>query len=114
MPCRARGLRGSHRGGTCPKGRSLETFRIYEALESGSIPVIELNEYARSHLPTAYLKSPILFVNDWSDAPTAMEALAADPVAAAARQQAAMDWYHSYMKSVVGRLEGLLEARVQK
>jgi hypothetical protein len=27
----------------CPKGHSVEQFRIYEALEAGAIPVLELN-----------------------------------------------------------------------
>jgi len=96
----------------CPKGRSLDTFRLYESIESGSIPVIELaGGYARQHLPAEYFDSPILFVETWEAAPAMMMELVKDTGALIDRQKKLKEWYNGFMKKVVGRLEALLEAR---
>ena len=96
----------------CPKGRALDTFRIYEALESGAIPVIELNDgFAQKYLPPHYFDSPMLFVENWEDAPAAMMALVKDSTALLARQNATRTWYDDMMRTVVLGLEELLEKR---
>lgn len=95
----------------CPKGRNIDTFRMYEAIEAGAIPVIELDSYAKSHLPPHYLISPMLFVDTWEEAPAAMMALYSNTTALLARQKAVMVWYDKLMTGVVGHLESLLENR---
>ena len=46
-----------------PQGHSAEQFRIYEAIEAGAIPVLELNNgYLRKAMPPSYFESGILFV----------------------------------------------------
>eukprot|EP00051_Salpingoeca_urceolata_P005781 m.77130 g.77130 ORF g.77130 m.77130 type:complete len:462 (+) comp14537_c1_seq3:3177-4562(+) len=96
----------------CPKGRSLDTFRLYEAMEAGSIPVIELQDgYAREHLPPPYFKSPMVFVERWDDAPETMARLAADPMRINQRQREVMAWYKAFMGSVTTAIEAKLEER---
>eukprot|EP00051_Salpingoeca_urceolata_P000682 m.35301 g.35301 ORF g.35301 m.35301 type:complete len:544 (-) comp10911_c0_seq2:62-1693(-) len=90
----------------CPKGHSVEQFRIYEAIEAGSIPVVERDgQYAVEHLPPAYFSSPIVFVETWDDLPALLPTL--DPKQ---RQIDLMQWYERYMADKVGELEALLLA----
>lgn len=104
----------------CPKGNSVEQYRIYEAIEVGSIPVIcQDNGHAKERLPPEFhvrpapwpavdralpsrgdephrvscQESPILFVDDWKDAPAAMMAAAANPDALLRRQQELLTWW---------------------
>ena len=95
----------------CPKGRSLETFRFYEAIEAGAIPVMELDAYAREHLPPSYLAAPVVFVDRWEDAPAKMARLYGDLPGLARRQAELAGWYRELMGGVVGRLEALLVRR---
>lgn len=45
----------------CPRGHSVEQFRIYEAIEAGSIPILELADgYTASHVPPEYARHPCL------------------------------------------------------
>ena len=95
----------------CPKGHSVEQYRIYEALEAGSIPVLELHgDYLRTKLPPEYfVSSGLLFVESWSDAPAAMQKLVMDQAALDARQQQISKWYTGYMRSKVDEIEHALE-----
>ena len=96
----------------CPRGRALDTFRIYEALEAGAIPIIELaNGYARDHLPPDYMDSPMIFIESWSEVPEKMASLFSDPSAINAKQKAVQAWYDTTMRTTVKKLEDLLESR---
>jgi len=59
----------------CPMGNILpETFRFYETLESGSIPVIR--RYNGSDYYSGFFKNhPIPTVNDWNELPLVMDSL---------------------------------------
>jgi hypothetical protein len=54
----------------CPAGQSVETFRFYEALDHGCIPVY-INE---NNLHTAFLKKhlPLMVVDSWENGLKAM------------------------------------------
>jgi hypothetical protein len=100
----------------CPKGRAMDTFRMYEALESGAIPVIELDDgadkgYAKRNLPPHYFDSPMLFVETWDAAPAAMMDLVSDSTKLLARQSAVLKWHDTMMRTVVRGLEELLEKK---
>lgn len=93
------------------QGNSVEQYRIYEALESGSIPVIaHEGSYARERLPPEFFDSPILFVDDWKDAPKAMMDLWNAPGALLARQEALIVWYDTYMTQRIEDLERVIES----
>ena len=96
----------------CPKGHSVEQFRIYEAIESGSIPVMELKDgYLAQHLPPEYINSPMLLVENWSDVLAEMLKLWNDPPALLKRQQALIAWYDGYMQDKLAELENELIER---
>ena len=94
----------------CPKGHSVEQFRLYEAMEAGAIPVMELRgEYLRTKLPADYFQSGILFVDNWEMVPEAMAKLGADVAALDDRQKKLRDWYAMYMASKLREIEVVLE-----
>jgi hypothetical protein len=50
----------------CPGGRNIDQFRIYEAIECGSIPVLALEDgLATKSLAPNYMTSPMVFVARW-------------------------------------------------
>ena len=78
----------------CPMGNvHLETFRLYEALEAGCIPIVErrptMNYYERM-LPG--FRPPT--VRSWSEACTLIMRLLRDPAALNDKQQEIADWWH--------------------
>eukprot|EP00050_Salpingoeca_kvevrii_P009771 m.4693 g.4693 ORF g.4693 m.4693 type:complete len:561 (-) comp2445_c0_seq1:43-1725(-) len=97
----------------CPKGHSIEQYRIYEAIESGSIPVMEREgTYAEERLPPEYFSSPMLFVDDWAQVPQVLSDLARDPLALLQRQVDMLAWYDHFMSAKVDELEDILLARL--
>lgn len=100
----------------CPKGHSVEQFRIYEAIESGSIPVMELHStkvqgYLAQHLPPEYINSPMLLLDRWSDVVPEMMKLWRDPEALLKRQKALLEWYDHFMRNKMTELEDELIER---
>ena len=92
------------------QGNSVEQYRIYEALEVGSIPVIAMEgSYTRERLPKEFLTSPMMFVEDWKDAPQAMMALWRRPSDLLRRQEELIQWYDSYMSTRIEALERVIE-----
>jgi 23S rRNA A2030 N6-methylase RlmJ len=96
----------------CPKGHSIEQYRIYEAIEAGAIPVLEDRDgYLRMKLPPEYFKnSGLLFVDSWDDAPTAMQQLVTNTKGLDRRQQTVSQWYAVYMRSRMDEIELALES----
>jgi hypothetical protein len=93
----------------------VEQYRLYEALETGSIPVIaHEGTYARSHLPPEFFDSPMLFVDDWKDAPKAMMTLWNNPQALLKRQEALLQWYDGYMRGRIQTLERVVDHHYQR
>ena len=107
----------------CPKGHSIEQFRFYEAIESGSIPVIAVDgmctgdpcpNYARERLPPAYFESPIVVVNTWDEVVPALLALLADPAALQGRQARMATWYNMFMHRKITEVEDSILARLPR
>jgi hypothetical protein len=79
----------------CPMGNvNLETPRFYDALEAGSIPIVErrltLACYAR-----LFPDCPVPTVGSWTEAAALIARLRADPPALDACQQRLADWWRS-------------------
>jgi hypothetical protein len=79
----------------CPMGNvNLETFRLYEALEAGCIPIVErrptMNYYQR--IFTGF-RPPT--VRSWPEARTLITRLLRDPADLDAEQQEIADWWHN-------------------
>eukprot|EP00729_Bicosta_minor_P003784 gene3784-1819_t len=100
----------------CPKGHSIEQFRFYEAIESGSIPIIAMEgycpggcpTYATERLPPEYITSPIIVVQDWEDVVDKMHELESNQTALLERQAALQRWYADYMHSKILEMEEVL------
>ena len=69
----------------CPAGGNAETYRMYEAMVLGSVPVLQRalnnsNMYRRYHCQHTYafvqdLNPPVVWLDDWSQLPAIMTEL---------------------------------------
>lgn len=93
------------------QGHSLETFRFYEAIEAGAIPVVELDGgRARDFFPQEYFDAPILLIDAWTDMAAAIAALERDPAALAQQQKDLVEWYVDFMQNKARALEDVATA----
>lgn len=89
----------------CPVGHNIEQYRLYESIEAGAIPVVDLNSSV-GNFPPAYMQSPMLFVSTWDDAIPTMLRLWSSPGGELQRRQSALaQWYASFMHDKVRELE---------
>lgn len=72
----------------CPRGGSLETYRFFEALSCGSVPVTE-------RLPDRYFYTgaPSARVRDWSELPLVLERLLSDSEQLHALHDRVLEWW---------------------
>ena len=63
----------------CPGGQNAETFRVYEALEAGAVPILVKEEGMEKYLEELGKKLPILVATDWNHAANLMHTLRAKP-----------------------------------
>jgi hypothetical protein len=89
----------------CPAGwQNLDSFRVCEALEAGSIPIVERRasyDYFR-HL---FGEHPMITVGDWSEAPAAIAQLQADPHALEQRRLACETWWQEHKHTTALRVQ---------
>jgi hypothetical protein len=107
----------------CPAGHNPETFRLFEAAEAGSIPIVEVAPFGggrgrannRDRASEADKKSgchdpwrpfrasgaPFVWLESWAELPATLAALRADPEAVQQQQRAVVEWYRAYMASGV-------------
>ena len=76
----------------CPRGSSLETYRFFEALRFGCVPVYE----ALPRRPY-YRGSPAVHCPDWSRLPDVIRDLLADRKGLQQRHEAALKWYEQHV-----------------
>ena len=106
-----------------PAGHNIECFRMWEAAEAGSIPVLlvnessvgggEVNETGCSLHPDV-MKAPFIWAETLDDAWVQMRTLGNDKAALNARSRAVRAWYESYMKIQMQRFERLLDDAVRR
>jgi hypothetical protein len=79
----------------CPRGNSLETYRVLEALRSGCVIVAET-------LPRRdyYAGSPFVWVRDWHRLPSVVDRLLADRAELEARHHASIAWWEAHLSPV--------------
>lgn len=79
----------------CPTGFwNLDSFRLYETLECGAIPIVE--KQPLDYFRRFYGDHPFLVINSWDEAPELMHALLADPEKLEALRQACQQWWIEY------------------
>ena len=95
-----------------PAGHNPECFRLYEAVEAGSIPVISLDTDYKQHKCkdslSHWLDSPIVIVESWSEVIPTLQKLLEEPEVLDMRQADLRAWYNQYMSSAVYDFESFL------
>jgi hypothetical protein len=85
----------------CPSGKNPESYRIYEAILAGSIPIIHNASIAGNSMSTCpdqfeflqRLHAPVLFVQDWSELDAVLAPYIASPALAQRLQTSMLAWY---------------------
>jgi hypothetical protein len=78
----------------CPRGWwNLDSFRVYEALECGAIPIVEKGPI--DYFSLFFGDHPFLTVESWDEAPTLVRQLMANPEQLEKRRQACADWWQA-------------------
>ena len=82
---------------------SLESCRVYDALETGAIPIVEKRltlDYFGGLLGTY----PFPTVRSWSEGKRVVRRLLADPAKLDALQRECVDWWSEYQKALTARV----------
>jgi hypothetical protein len=105
----------------CPTGHNPEAYRIFEALEAGSIPILAIDPwYEKARCQDAFKPfkdsgAPFIYLNGgWRQLVSFFERRGTNATWVKERQQAVLAWYKKWMNSVALRFEAILEHRYQK
>ena len=103
----------------CPAGHNPEAFRLFEACEAGSIPVVALDEEYRTHAcveafaPLIDSGAPFVFLAKWDGLERTLGDIVSEGAEALdARQRRLMAWYRTYWKSVASAFECAVHRKV--
>jgi hypothetical protein len=89
----------------CPRGGSLETFRLFEAAAFGCIPMTEaVPKY------DYFVGAPIVTVRDWSRLQGVIDRLLSDPDKLRSRHKANLEWWRTLLspEATAGRIAAKL------
>jgi len=95
----------------CPTGRNPESYRIYEAIEAGSIPILALDKEYHDHpcknafLPFVKYHAPFVFLTDWKQLPKVLAMYSQDPNKVVALQERLRPWYQKFFYNVSLQLD---------
>ena len=79
----------------CPRGWwNLDSFRVYEALECGCIPIVEKSPL--DYFSKFFVSHPFISVTSWDEAPQVIEELMGDPVRLEAYRSDCHRWWQNY------------------
>lgn len=105
----------------CPIGHNPEAYRIYEACEAGSIPILSLDRYYGRHeckdayAPFVDAGAPFVFLKGgWPQLEKFLNTKASNATWVSERQVAVRSWYREWMKSTALRFEDVMEWRHAK
>jgi len=102
----------------CPVGQNPESFRIFEAIEAGSIPVLCMDsEYwehpcRHAYLPFVKYNAPFVFLQHWHELPQTLGDLESNPSKVATMQRALHPWYQRFMANVSRQFESTLQSHI--
>lgn len=110
-----------------PAGHSPECFRLFEAVEAGSIPIMTHDDLHGAHHPDAdkgkkfrnaphpckdslhhWYDAPMVVLESWEDLYPTVEKLLLDPRALDEMQDNMRRWFDSYMRRVVAEFESFV------
>jgi hypothetical protein len=92
-----------------PRGRSVETIRLYDALELGAIPILLASPAIRHLMPDA----PLVMLESWAALPGWLAAEMAMPdfdARMTARQQALLAWWATFKRRHETAVAALVDA----
>lgn len=96
----------------CPAGHNPEAFRIFEAIEAGSIPVLVNGdeEYIQHECADSFLSmldsgAPFIVLKTWSELDGAIQSLLDDADKLDKLQSDVQQWYSEYWKEITHRFE---------
>jgi hypothetical protein len=101
----------------CPAGHNPEAFRLYEACEAGSVPVVALDEEYLSHACVGAFSSlidsgaPFVFLRSWDDLEQELRNVV-DREGVDARQARLRAWYQTYWQSTAAAFECAVNDRL--
>jgi hypothetical protein len=96
----------------CPMGNvQLECFRLYEALECGSIPIVE-KRFTMDYFHELLGEHPVPTVRSWPEARAFIEQLLNKPAEIDALQQRCIAWWNEYKQSYRGQVIEYIGRRV--
>ncbi|GBG26387.1 UDP-D-xylose:ribitol-5-phosphate beta1,4-xylosyltransferase [Hondaea fermentalgiana] len=102
----------------CPMGHNPEAYRIYEACEAGSVPVLvtKEEEYVNHKCSNAFQPlldsgAPFVILDSWNDLPQLLEIIHSNQTFVEEKQRAVRAWYAEYMSKFALDFEEMLEFR---
>lgn len=104
----------------CPQGHNPEAYRIFEACEAGSIPIVvldasyQVHECRHSFLPLVEAGAPIVFLNGWKGLGAFLKKVVNNKNLLQKMQINVMEWYSKYMQAVANEFENKLTKRFQE
>jgi hypothetical protein len=95
----------------CPMGNvNLESYRVYESLECGAIPLLESRatlDYFRLTLGD----HPLPTFRSWNAAARFVRGLIAQPAGLLAKQEQCVNWWHQYKRELKGNVGEFMRSR---
>jgi hypothetical protein len=99
----------------CPMGNvNLETFRLYEALDSGAIPIVERRHWL-DYFTELFGPHPLPSVRNWMEAPALINSLRSDRVRLCDKQIEIREWWQRLEKRISTEVTSIISrATAQK
>jgi hypothetical protein len=90
----------------CPRGnQSIDSLRVCEALEAGSIPIVERNEYWQKLYGA---DNPLVQIDSWSFAPSIINMLLSDLTRLEYQRQHTHKWWKNHCVNLQEKIADLL------
>lgn len=96
----------------CPTGNwNLDSFRVYETLECGCIPIVE--KQPLDYFGNYFGNHPFLVIDSWDQAPELINNLLSDPVRMEKKRQDCYTWWLNYKKALNKKLVKIVKSNLK-
>lgn len=85
----------------------MDSFRVYEALECGCIPIVEKfpHDYFRNYLPN----HPFIEIDSWEEVPDLIQSYLIDPEVLEKKRLECYEWWKDYKWNMSQTLTSILK-----